>query len=204
MAAVIPEMRSPTTISFEEFMELKLPEGMRAEWEDGEVIFIMPSNILHQLLLLFIAKILDEFVRNRKLGIVLPGDFVTRLEHSGRIPDVVFISNESMKRVGRTYIDGPVDLAVEIISPDSGERDRSKKYAEYEEAGVKEFWLIDPDEKTAEFFQLSTSGRYQPVSPDSAGRYHSLAIPGLWIDGDWLWGDPHPLMDEVRQAWERD
>jgi Uma2 family endonuclease len=62
-----------------------------------------------------------------------------------------------MKRVGRTNIEGPVDRAVEIISPDSGERDRSRKYAAYEESRVKEFCLIDPDEKAAEFFQLCNS-----------------------------------------------
>src|SRR5437870_3548960 len=121
--AATKELRSPTTMSFEEFMDLRLPEGMRAEWEDGEVIFIMPSNLPHQLLLLFLSKIFDEFVRMSGLGIVIPGDFITRLTRSGRIPDVVFIANESMDRVSRTYIDGPVDLAVEIISPDSIERD---------------------------------------------------------------------------------
>src|SRR2546421_12765183 len=70
--AATKELRSPTTMSFEEFMDLRLPEGMRAEWEDGEVIFIMPSNLPHQLLLLFLSKIFDEYVRGKVSALLCP------------------------------------------------------------------------------------------------------------------------------------
>ena len=52
------------------------------------------------------------------------------------------MASERLDRVHRTYLDGPADLVVEIVSPESAGRDRGEKYYEYEAAGIPEYWLL--------------------------------------------------------------
>ncbi|MDW8290080.1 MAG: Uma2 family endonuclease, partial [Armatimonadota bacterium] len=72
----------------------------------------------------------------------------------GRSPDILFVSQQNLHRLKPTYLDGPADLVVEIISPESEERDRTQKFSEYERGGVREYWLIDPEKRLAEFYVL--------------------------------------------------
>jgi Uma2 family endonuclease len=101
-----------------------------------------------------------------------------------------------LDRLKGTYLEGPEDLVVEIISPESAGRDRGDKFYEYREAGIPEYWLIDPTLQQAEFYHLDAQGRYQLVPPDGEGIYHSRALPGFWLRVDWLWQEPMP--DVVR------
>ena len=82
---------------------------------------------------------------------------------------------------------------VEIISPESDERDRGEKFIEYEAAGVREYWLIDPLREEAMFYQLTSQGRYRLVVPSPEGVYHSAVIAGLWLRVEWLWQRPPVL-----------
>ncbi|MDW8065650.1 MAG: Uma2 family endonuclease, partial [Anaerolineae bacterium] len=79
-------------------------------------------------------------------------------------------------------------------------RDRGEKFYEYQEAGIPEYWLIDPHRQWAEFYQLDDQGRFQYAPPDTEGIYRSKAIPGFWIQVNWLWQDPHPPVDHVMLA----
>ena len=72
----------------------------------------------------------------------------------GREPDLLFIAQEHLDRLKGTYLEGPADLVVEIVSPDSGARDRGEKFYEYERGGVPEYWLLDYARRQAEFYQL--------------------------------------------------
>jgi Uma2 family endonuclease len=116
---------------------------------------------------------------------------------SGREPDLLFVANEHGNRLRPTYVDGPADLVIEIVSPDSEERDRVTKLAEYEGAGVPEYWLVDPVPQEATFYRLGADGRYDAVPINADGFYHSAALPGfrLWVA--WLWQRPLPALAEV-------
>jgi Uma2 family endonuclease len=122
-----------------------------------------------------------------------------KLPRSGREPDVIFLAQAHRDRLKDTYLDGPADLVVEVISPDSVTRDRAKKFAEYQQGGVAEYWLLDPDTQEAEFYQLDAQGTYQRVLPDAQGIYHSHAVPGFWLNAAWLWQSPEPSVDQVLQ-----
>ena len=138
---------------------------------------------------------MSEFARCHQLGLVLDAPFLVRLpEHlrRGREPDIIFVRSEQLSRLKETYFDGSPDVIVEILSPESYIRDRKIKYGEYEAAGVREYWLIDPDRRPAEFFRLGTDGRYHPEAPDEQGVFRSEAFPGFWLKGAWLWQDPLP------------
>lgn len=99
-----------------------------------------------------------------------------RLSHSSRAPDLLFVSNASLHRLKETYLDGAADLVVEVVSPESRARDWGEKFTEYEEAGVHEYWLIDPERKQAEFYQLGANGAYQLALVGSMGVYHSQVL----------------------------
>jgi Uma2 family endonuclease len=107
-----------------------------------------------------------------------------------------------MDRLKPTYLDGPADLAVEVVSPESAGRDRGDKYYEYERAGITEYWLIDPQTERAEFYQLDAAERYHLILPDGDGLYHSAILPGLWLRVAWLWQDPPPPAEDALLAIE--
>jgi Uma2 family endonuclease len=188
-------------MTYEEFLDWA-DEDTLAEWVDGEVVMTSPASARHQLVKTFLVRILSSFVELHGLGLLMDAPFQMKLPYSGREPDILFIASAHLSHLKRTYLDGPADLAVEIVSPESVERDREKKFGEYQAGGVREYWLIDPDIKAADFYQLDGSGVYQPVRPDAAGIYHSRELPDFWLRVEWLWQDPLP--DPVRALLEVD
>lgn len=178
-------------MTYEEFLEWA-DEDTLAEWVDGVVVMASPASLRHQEIMDFLKEIFSTYGRVHHLGKVVSPPFQMKLGRSGREPDVLFIAKEHLERLKRTYLDGPADLVVEIISPESEERDRSSKFYEYQDAGVSEYWLIDPELKQASFYQLDAAGRYQQVAPNEADIYHSRALPGFWLRVAWLWEDPLP------------
>jgi Uma2 family endonuclease len=192
----------PLRMTFEEFLEWT-DEHAFAEWVNGEVIIMSPESVAHQDIADFLAALLRFFAEAKKLGRVLTAPFLMKLDirPSGREPDIVFIANAHTDRLKRVFLDGPADIAVEVISPDSQTRDRGDKYYEYEQAGVSEYWLIDPIRKQAEFYRLGSDGIYSVVTIGDDGIFHSKAIEGLWLKVDWLWQDPLPTLMSVLKEW---
>jgi Uma2 family endonuclease len=120
----------------------------------------------------------------------------------GREPDVMFVSTARLHQIKKNYLDGPADLAVEIVSPDSRVRDRKEKYLEYEHGGVLEYCLIDPMRKRADFYQRGEDGRYAAVTLGEDGIYRSAVLPGLWLKVEWLWQEPLPQLLYVLKEWK--
>lgn len=193
----------PAPVSFEEFLAWA-DEDTHAEWVDGEVILMSPSSVRDLDLTAFLLRLLTEFVEPRQLGRVFIHGLVMRLANrpSGREPDVLFVANEHADRLRETYLDGPADLVVEIVSLDSVGRDRREKLSEYEASGVPEYWLIDPLRQEAVFYQLGSDGRYRPGRIDAAGFYHALVLPGFRLRVSWLWQRPLPCIAEVAREIE--
>jgi Uma2 family endonuclease len=182
----------PTDIemSFEEF--LKQYDSGFAEWVNGKVISMSPVSLQHQDISQFLVFILDAYVRQHKLGKVTSAPYQMRLTASSREPDIIFVATEHLGRLKNTYLDGSADLAVEIVSPESGGRDRGEKFYEYEAAGIPEYWLIDPQRQRAEFYQLSADGLYQLQLIEASGKYRSKVVAGFWLNTLWLWQSPLP------------
>jgi Uma2 family endonuclease len=185
-------------MSYEEFLEW-CDEDTRAEWVEGEVIVLMRPSLPHQLLVGFLYFVLQTFCRLRSAGVVLVAPFQMKLSCSGREPDLIVVKQEHADRLLRSRLDGPADLVVEVVSPDSWRRDRVDKFEEYAAAGVAEYWLLDPDRRRADFYGLGQDRRYQPLPVDAAGIVHSAVLPGLWLRVDWLWQAPLPDLEAVRE-----
>lgn len=187
-----------TPVSFEGFLAWA-DEDTHAEWVDGEIVLMSPSSLEHNALIDFINDLVKTYVRVHQLGRVFFAEILMRLptRPSGRVPDVLFVATAHADRLHETFLDGPADLVVEIVSPDSTGRDRVEKLAEYEAAGVPEYWLVDAIHKEATFYQRGADGRYHPGPIDPDGFYHSLVLPGFRLRVAWLWQRPLPTLAEV-------
>ena len=188
-------------MSYEEFLNW-CDEDTLAEWVDGEIIMSLPASKRHQDLDDFLVSLLRFYIEMNGLGVVLSMPFQMKLgpDLPGREPDLLFVSTANLHRLQETYLNGPADLAVEIISKESIGRDRGDKFVEYETAGVPEYWLIDPIRQQAEFYRIGSDNHYHPVLPDAEGIYHSQVVPGFWLRVSWLWREPLPrILDVLRE-----
>jgi Uma2 family endonuclease len=185
-------------VTFDEFLAWA-DEDTRAEWVAGEIIMPSPAAYRHQRLADFLIGVLLPFVEVHDLGVVCSAPFLMRIGATAREPDLLFVAREHLARLRATYLDGPADLAVEIVSPESRRRDREVKWAEYAAAGVAEYWIIDPDARWAEFWVLE-SGEYRAAWAGAAGRYEAQAVPGFWLQVEWLWQEPLPPVLTVLRA----
>jgi len=188
-------------LTFEEFLTW-CDEDTWAEWVDGEVVMVSPAATKHQLIAGLLFQIMNIYAETRNLGQVLSAPFLMRLPDvpSGREPDLLFVAHAHQDRLKETYLDGPADLVVEVVSPESKARDRGEKFYEYEAAGIGEYWLIDPDRQQAEIYRLDADGRYRLLTADTEGVYRSEVIPGFWLKVEWLWQEPLPkVLDVLRE-----
>jgi Uma2 family endonuclease len=119
-------------------------------------------------------------------------------ENTSREPDILFVAQEQRQRLTQERLNGPAVLVVEVVSPTSLHRDRVDKFFEYQRAGVREYWVVDPRDEAqrVDAYYLSDGGQYLPITPNEQGHYHSTVLPGFWLAADWLWQEPlpHPLM----------
>ena len=194
------EIEDEKYISYEDFLDF-CDEDTLAEWVNGKIERYSPASNIHQNLSDWLTAVLRIYVETKRLGIVrsAPFQMKTGPDLPGREPDIIFVRKENLKMLKKTHLDGPADLVVEIVSEESRLRDRGEKFAEYEIGGVKEYWILDPDLKRADFFVLKLKeGRYERQVEDEHGIYHSELIPGFWIKVEWLW-DPPPVLEVLKE-----
>jgi Uma2 family endonuclease len=198
LLAMLDAPSAPLRMTFAGFLEWA-DEDTLAEWVDGDVIMASPASNQHQDLARFLTAVLSGFVEAHALGVVRPAPLLMKLEKAAREPDLLFVATSHLGRMQKNYLDGPADLVVEIVSPESAGRDRGDKFYEYAQGGVPEYWLIDPQAQWVEFYQLE-GARYRLVFSGQTGDYQSLVLPDFWLRVEWLWQQPLPLVDEVLLA----
>jgi Uma2 family endonuclease len=182
-------------MSESDFEAWALRANVNAEWVDGEVILMAPSNEDHSEAVNWLFVLLKMFVDKHQLGRAMQTDFMVRLPKRRRLPDLFFVSKNSKAKFTRTYLQGAPDLIVEIVSPDSESRDWRDKYLDYQSAGVREYWVIDPASQSAEFYALKR-GKYAPMAVND-GVIRSQVVADFWIKVDWLWQHPSPNVYEL-------
>ncbi len=195
-----PRAVPPGKISYQQFLQW-LDADTWAEWVDGEVHLMSPISGEHQDVGRFLLAILQVYITSRQLGVLRyePFQMKTGPELPGRSPDILFVRRHNQHRLQPTFLDGPADLVVEILSPDSEHRDRVVKLAEYARGGVPEYWIIDPHRRHAEFYLRDETGTYQLRFGGSAGRYDSLVVEGFWLQVEWLWNPPPEI--QIIRLW---
>jgi Uma2 family endonuclease len=193
-----PEFLSqPEYITEEEFVDW-YDEDVKAEFIDGEVLLHSPVSIDHDNVGTFLTTLLNLLINKNNLGKLCGSSRIQTLLRPGlrREPDLMFIAKDRLSIMRKNHIEGAPDLAVEIVSPDSLTRDWREKYYEYERAGVKEYWVIDPEAKRMDMYRLDEHGNYELI-PLEKGKLHSRILPGFWVKPEWFWQDELPNVLEV-------
>ncbi len=195
---------SSSKMTYEEF--LREYDGQDAEYVDGDVVKDMSVTQTHDDLTRFLQALLRFFVEAKKLGKIHGEPYQMRMDFGdktkGREPDIFFVANENFHRLHEKYFEGAADLVIEVISPESVVRDTEDKFEEYEAAGVKEYWIINPNRRTAIFYGYDEKGKYKmlPISVD--GKFESRVLQGLWLKIDWLWQEELPNLMDVLKEWK--
>jgi len=133
----------------------RLPESNKIiELSEGRLIISPSPTTQHQMILGSLFSTLRTHVTSNKLGMIVMSPMDVRLKKGIiRQPDIIFMSNEHLDRITNKRWGIP-DLAIEVTSPGTKKEDRKDKYAEYEKAGIKEYWIVDPFKQSVEIYTL--------------------------------------------------
>ncbi len=198
-AGTIPAARRPMPerMTYEEFLAYP-HENQHVEWVDGRVVTMASVTDKHAIVFGFLYIVLDLFTERRGLGVVRSDPFNMKVgpKLPGRQPDVLFLSNANMSRLRPSHLNGPADLIIEVISTGSRRTDRVDKFQEYEQGGVREYLIADPDYNLVELYRLA-GPRYEQVLPDEGGKLHFETVPGFFVKVDWLRQWPLPSKTAV-------
>lgn len=158
-----------------------LPDGERAELIDGEMFVMATPTLTHQDLLMQMSVDIALYIREHKGKCkVLPAPFGVYIKNDERNyvePDISVICD--LDKLDEKGCHGAPDWAVEIASPSSKHMDRVRKLALYQEAGVREYWIIDSIQKEVMVYDLahgSDSKVYSFTEQVKVGIYEDFTI----------------------------
>lgn len=104
-----------------------------------------------------------------------------------REPDLLIILQANRDRIRLNHVLDPADMGVEIVSPESAVRDRVDEVMEYAQAGVPEYWLVDPTLEQATIYRLGADGSYKAAGLHHEGYLISAVLPGFHLNPALLW-----------------
>ncbi len=134
---------------------LSLNDGFFYQLINGELVMTASPSPLHQRISKTIEFLLVQYVeKKKKIGEIFHAPIDVYFEENEVYqPDIIFISNEKSAIIEDTKINGAPDLIVEILSPNNAYYDLKHKKKIYEKHGVKEYWIVDPVEKSMEIYE---------------------------------------------------
>ena len=161
---------------------LALPnDGRRYEIIEGVLYVSNAPNAAHQLIVTNISADLLVYVRAQQLGQVIVAPFEVHLSESARPvqPDLIFVRAARWPGNDIRFFEGAPDLVIEVLSPSSVRTDRVIKFTAYEQAGVAEYWIVNPAARSIEVYTLS-GGEYGLVGEFSGEQnVQSFILEGL-------------------------
>lgn len=126
-----------------------LPDECRAELIDGVLYDMGAPTTFHQTLVLELGSAFKDYIRSRKgkcVSLISPVDVQLDCDNKTMVqPDVMVVCDRDKFKDGRIY--GAPDFVAEILSPSTARKDRYIKLSKYMNAGVRECWLVDPEQK---------------------------------------------------------
>lgn len=161
----------------------KTPEGGNYQLIGGEIIEMTAPSLYHQKILQNLNYYLSVYIRQNGLGevYVAPTDVYFSKTETYQ-PDLLILLTESLHKMQESKIEGAPDLIVEILSPSTGYYDVKYKKSVYEKFGVKEYWIVDPKDKTIEIYQNS-QGKFVLTSELSkTGTAQSTLLSGFIVE----------------------
>jgi Uma2 family endonuclease len=156
----------------------RLPEGAPYELIGGKLVMTPSPGKRHQIVLKRLLKLLDKHVEEKDAGEVLcaPRDVYLAPTEVYQ-PDILFVAKDRLEISAEDKVNGAPDLIMEILSPSNAYYDLKKKFKAYEKYGVKEYWIIDPEELSIEVYDL-VDGKFRPAGQsEETGSVSSFILP---------------------------
>lgn len=183
----------------EEFLEWLQP-GVHADLIDGEKFMHSPVNLRHANLLNFFHLLLALYIERKKLGRLYREVVAVRLSSRNVfLPDLSFFTNEQVAKLLPTYAPFAPTFVVEALSPYTAERDVGPKFAEYEQHGAQEYWVLDPEKLAHRFYRREGELLVEFGHGEEIIRAHSIV--GFWVKRVWLNPDAlsevTPCLEEI-------
>lgn len=160
---------------------LQLPDdGPRCEILEGEMVMTPSPLTRHQLVSIRLTWRLASFVEKQALGVVLeaPCDVVLA-DDTVVQPDLLFVAAARASIIQRRAIFGPPDLVIEILSQSDPERDTVRKLRIYGRHGVREYWIVDPENNRIEVFLLEGRDFVRKAVVDRGDIRSLVVLPGF-------------------------
>jgi Uma2 family endonuclease len=180
----LPLKKEEKLFTYADYKEWELDEGERFELIYGEAYAMSAPNTRHQEILMELSSQFHNYLRGKPCK-VYPAPFDVRLfyeedESDDTVvqPDIAVICDE--KKRGYEGCRGAPDLIVEILSPSNTAIEMERKLKLYLEAGVKEYWIIDPENKGLTVFHFQ-KGAILTKTYKSADAVPVGILPGLEI-----------------------
>lgn len=165
---------------------LALPDNRLIEYSHGIVEVLAMPSYAHQVIVAWLYEMLLSYARSHGLGRVIFSPLRIRLwAGKYREPDIMFMRQENRRRIHNQYWDG-ADLVMEVLSPDDPAKDAEIKRREYAQAGIPEYWLVNPMDETITVFTLPEGDKTYAIH----GRYdrsqaaESVLLAGFAVDVD--------------------
>ncbi len=158
-------------------------DGKRREIVGGELIVNPAPTPDHQRALRSFFRELDAYIVREACGEAFFAPIDVLLNRFNIVqPDLAFVSRDQANAlITDRGIEGAPTLIAEVVSPGSSGIDRVRKMALYAEAGVREYWIVDPRRRLLEAFELVGDG-FEAILPGTHGAIASRVLPGLAID----------------------
>ena len=184
-------------IPFETF--LTQFDGQSVEWINGAVLKMPPVSQQHNRLTGLLIAFFDFYLPMTDGGQTFHRPMVmrSRSDLPGRSPDIAIVLPNNFDIMQNNQLAGVADLVIEIVSPESHRRDRVEKFAEYEQGGVPEYWILDPIRQESLFYTRNADRLYEPVVLDEQGVFHSRVLARLRLAADIFWKEPLPRGPEI-------
>jgi Uma2 family endonuclease len=149
-----------------------LPEtNLIVELSEGKLIMLPAPTPVHQIIIGNLHAALRDYLNANPIGQVLLAPIDVRLwADKIRQPDILLIRTEHSNRITDRYIDGAPDWVAEVISEATRQADEVEKLVEYAQAGIPEYWLIDPESHSVRVYTLAGEGVYTLMSTITAGQ----------------------------------
>lgn len=157
-----------------------LPEGVRAELVEGHIYYMTPPSRRHQKILLSLSRKIADYIDSQKgdceVDIAPFAVFLNADDKNYVEPDIsVICSKDKLTEKGCA---GAPDWILEIVSPSSRRMDYYTKLFKYRTAGVREYWLVDPDKNRILVydFEKEDTGDYTFSETVRSGIFEGLSI----------------------------
>ena len=157
-----------------------IEEDIRAELYEGYLVVMQTPTLRHQGMAVEFIGQLYTFLKGKRCEVfTAPGVHLFENEATIFIPDIVVVCEKSKFSI--RSVEGAPDFVIEILSPSTKRMDRKLKFDKYLKAGVKEYWIVDPERNKLEA-NLLVNGKYMTTIYNETDKAPVTTLAGLEID----------------------